>query len=52
MKKVWITVISCAGAAAVAAGEGGFVRSIWLHPDCDQPSCREQIEQQLTDMGF
>ena len=40
------------GSAAVAAGEGGFVRSIWLHPDCDQPSCREQIEQQLTDMGF
>ena len=24
----------------------------WLYPDCDQPSCREQIEQQLTDMGF
>lgn len=40
------------GSAAVTAGEGGFVRSIWLHPDCDQPSCREQIEQQLTDMGF
>lgn len=40
------------GSAAVAAGEGGFVRSIWLHPDCDQSACREQIEQQLTDMGF
>ena len=40
------------GSAAVMTREGGFVRSIWLHPDCDQPSCREQIEQQLTDMGF
>ena len=40
------------GSAAVAAGEGGFVRSIWLHPDCDQSACREQLEQQLTDMGF
>ena len=40
------------GSAAVAAGEGGFVRSIWLHPDCDQLAYREQIEQQLTDMGF
>ena len=40
------------GSAAVTAGEGDFVRSIWLHPDCDQPAYREQIEQQLTDMGF
>ena len=40
------------GSAAVTAGEGDFVHSIWLHPDCDQPAYREQIEQQLTDMGF
>ena len=40
------------GGAAVMTGEGGFVRSIWLHPDCDQPAYREQIEQQLADMGF
>lgn len=40
------------GSAVVTVGEEKFEHIIQLRPDLDEPSCREQLEQQLQDLGF